>query len=365
MRPRGTFFGGLFPIHPQPLPDELLTSWLMRTAHANGMKLQHFLDVVLGRGAPTLTRDYDRSVPEQHLERFSEATGIPVVRLRECTLRKFSGTFVREINTKTVSPWILAAGVHHRKRFLHGLQYCPACLATDLEPYFRTAWRLAFYVECAQHHVQMLDACWRCDAPVVPHRTEQGQRRSTLSSSARTCHACGADLARGFQSALHAPDLEVQLAMSSLAAYGWFAFSVFRFRQTDASVDIYSDLHKLCHLVYSRRRKLCDLGHAVRELVGYAPGLSRLASFNIESARIADRLEAISLGLWLLTNWPNRLHTALQCARLSNRRLRNAYVDWSAELLRSLGNCHAVRTSSETPSTVGARGDIPSLQPLR
>lgn len=336
MKPPKALFGHMFPMHPQPLPDELLSSWLMRTAHANGMKLQHFLDVVLGRGEPTLNRDYDRSAPDGHIRLFADATGISLTRLRDCTLRSYRGTFVDDVITHTNSPWILAAGVYHRQRFLHGLQYCPGCLATDPEPYFRTVWRLAFYVECHEHHVQMLDACWHCDAPVIPYRIEQGRRRSIPTFSGRICHACGVDLAHGPQVGLSTRDLEVRLAIATLCTYAWFSTSTFRFRQSDATVDIYNDLRKLCHLVYSRRRKLNQLGPAVRALAGSSAAPWESDTFNLEHTRISGRIEALSLALWLLTDWPDRLHIALGCAGLSRLRMRNAYANWSLGMLHTL-----------------------------
>jgi hypothetical protein len=52
---------------------------------------------------------------------------------------------------------------------LHGLQYCPECLATGT-PYFRKTWRLGFVVSCEKHGVSLRDACPHCGFPIVPHR---------------------------------------------------------------------------------------------------------------------------------------------------------------------------------------------------
>ena len=45
------------------------------------------------------------------------------------------------------------------KRLGYGLQFCPHCLAEDIEPYFRLAWRLAFYTHCPKHYCMLLDLC--------------------------------------------------------------------------------------------------------------------------------------------------------------------------------------------------------------
>ena len=83
-------------------------------------------------------------------------------------------------------PFVLSAGVYHRKRTLHGLMYCPRCLR-QTDSYFRRIWRLAFLVQCPDCNQGLLDACPQCDAPIVPHRT---------ANRVYLCHACSADLRR-------------------------------------------------------------------------------------------------------------------------------------------------------------------------
>lgn len=175
-----------------------------------------------------------------------------------------------------------------------------------------------------------------CDAPAIPYRIEQGRRRSTPTLSGRICHTCGVDLAHGPQVGLSTRDLEVRLAIATLCTYAWFSTSTFRFRHSDATVDIYNDLPKLCHLVYSRRRKLNQLGPAVRALAGSSAAPRESDTFNLEHTRISGRIEALSLALWLLTDWPDRLHIALGCAVLSRLRMRNAYANWSLGMLHTL-----------------------------
>lgn len=337
MRSRTGIFGDLFPMHPQPLPDELLTSWLMRTAHANGMKLQRFLDVLVGRETPTLNRDYDRSVPYEHLIAYSEATGVTIERLYQCTLRHFNGTFITEVITKSNSPWILAAGIHHRKRFLHGLQYCQACLASDKVPYFRLRWRLAFYVECHIHHIQMKDACWSCDAPVIPYRIELGRRRSTLAINGRSCQNCGIDLAQGSQCSIPDVDYEVRCALRILVTCFNSQRAVLRRQIEEPTVEIFTDIHNLSHIVNSRRRLQKNLGHEVRRLMNFwFRPMGEYSKFSLDRARINERIEAMSLALWLVTRWPSRLQQALKCANLTPLCLRNTYRNWSREMQNAL-----------------------------
>ena len=80
---------------------------------------------------------------------------------------------------------MLAAGIFHRSRTRHGLQYYPDCLRTG-PPHYRRAWRLGFVVCCALHDRLLDDACPHCGAPVVPHRASIG--------GMGICHACKGDL---------------------------------------------------------------------------------------------------------------------------------------------------------------------------
>ncbi len=56
--------GSLLPVHLKPLPDELLSSWLVRIAHGHGMKLQTFCAVIFGREKSIWNRDIDKLAPE-------------------------------------------------------------------------------------------------------------------------------------------------------------------------------------------------------------------------------------------------------------------------------------------------------------
>ncbi len=329
----GGRLGDLFPVHPQPLPDELLTSWLLRTAHGNGMKLQRLLDVALGKSAATLNRDYDRSVPDAHLKRYAELTGIDARRLTECTLRGFSGTFVEEVKTTTNTPWILAIGVQHRKRKLYGQQYCPSCLGTDFVPYFRRSWRLAFYVECNVHHVAMCDACWACGAQVIPHRIDVGQPRMSLLQNMRYCHRCGDDLAHAPHYRLDIGDIEVAVRLRSLISVHWWQESIGNGYKSQTMADDFVDWRNLCHILRSRRVHLNRLGPAMGSLLHREaiPDKGR-AGFTVEHARVHERVVVLIEGLWLLCDWPQRLGRVLRFARLTKRRLLSSYTNWSPRM---------------------------------
>lgn len=79
--------------HPSPLPDELLSSWLVRISHGHEMKLQTFFRVSLGKGQEIWTRDIDRQAPEWLLHALSEHTGISIQDIRYVPCMQISDHF--------------------------------------------------------------------------------------------------------------------------------------------------------------------------------------------------------------------------------------------------------------------------------
>lgn len=158
-----------------PLPDELLSSWLVRLSERHGRKPYGFCALHFPK-LPVWNRDIDLHQPEGFLATVAARTGLPENIVGSLTLSNSptcrSGT----------CPWILSAGIYHRTRKRWGLQFCPECLATDPIPYFRRRWRLAFMTLCDIHRCALRDSCPHCDAPVVPHRTSDCRTR---------CFRCG------------------------------------------------------------------------------------------------------------------------------------------------------------------------------
>ena len=324
--------GNLFPVHPRVLLDELLTSWLTRTAHGNGMKLQAFFDATVGRGVPTMNRDYDRSVPEEHLRTYSNMTGVSIERLREATLRAYAGTFVDQVNTNTGSPWVLAQGVYHRKRTCHGLQYCPVCLMSDTVPYFRREWRLAFYVECERHHIQMFDACPQCDAPVVPFRVELGKRWATLSQGIFLCHACGFDLRRAPHRYIEFKDWQLAVTMRRLILLHWWSDAAAQADAPIATAEFFRDWSNLATLMRSARRYLNRLGPAAAVLSNSPIAPYPFGKIAFEALRVEQRIDLLRPATWALSNWPSNLLLMLATANVSRRRLAGVYATWSPRM---------------------------------
>jgi hypothetical protein len=116
------------------------------------------------------------------LSDLARLTGAHIHQIEATLLSKYVGVVVEEIDANAWRPWILPLGIYHRTRRRAGTQWCPECLSSDGDPYYRKRWRLAFTTACLDHHCILHDRCEDCQAPAAPHR-----------APTPVCHLCGTD----------------------------------------------------------------------------------------------------------------------------------------------------------------------------
>lgn len=162
----------LWPIHLKPKPDELLSSWIIRLAHAHGYKSQTMCVFLFGRQEPIWNRDIDRLASPEIGDKLMAATGATLQQFENTTFKGYEGWLYQSHQPNGMTRWIIPIGIYHRTRRRPGLAFCPKCLAEDAEPYFRRQWRLAFSTVCTKHRCHLLDACPSCQSPVILHRTD-------------------------------------------------------------------------------------------------------------------------------------------------------------------------------------------------
>lgn len=181
---------GISPVWARPVPiypDELLSSWLVRAALAQGCAPL----VMTGSVWPkwrAWTLDLDRAVTAERLAILARLSGIPTDIFGAATLQPASNQICGAPQSRIGTwPWILSLGARNTRR-RGGLQYCPECLATDHVPYNRIQWRFAWHTGCARHGRSLLDRCGHCSAPLEPHRLLATDGHIT------TCATCRQDL---------------------------------------------------------------------------------------------------------------------------------------------------------------------------
>lgn len=211
----------LWPIHPHPMPEELLSSWMIRLARGNGYKIHGFYTQFFGLDRQIWNRDIDRLAPRWLISGLAEKTGISESRIEQMTLRTLETYAFERLNDAGTTRWLMALGVFHRTRRAFGQQFCALCLSEDDEPYLRRSWRLAFTTICVQHGVVLQDRCNACGRPVVPHRADMSSHRSRLPHmSILRCSYC-----RSLISAptiqVSASDIELQKNINQIVAAGY------------------------------------------------------------------------------------------------------------------------------------------------
>ena len=297
--------GKLWPAHVHPLRDELLSSWLVRLAHANGCKVQTFCHLALPQ-QEIWNRDIDRSAPLWLLKAMSQHTGTAPRIVHQTTLRKFEGWLFKQYRASGTINWIIALKQYHRQHLGHSLQFCPRCLADDSEPYFRVSWRLGLYTFCPEHKIMMHDRCPSCSSPIAFHRQELGKPKQYQQTGIHVCFKCGFNLCLSSQ--VPVP------AINDNSFKNW-AQCLRQYANRYSPIHLEFDycymaaLRHLCALISNSKLSpklqdyLCD--RTQLEPIGFTQG--RIV---FEQRPIHERHQALLLAWWSLGDWPNRLYKA-------------------------------------------------------
>ncbi len=336
-------------MHPQPKPDELFSSWLVRLAFSNGFTLHTFYSKLLGYSGAIWNRDIDRHPSEELLSLlFSETMQAPDA-LRRMTLTKYEGVLYQELSENGVVPWVLPLGVFHRIHRHAGIQFCPLCLRAD--GYYRLPWRLALFVLCSEHRCCLEDSCRQCGSPVAFHRHGVGRDKLPHVSQLLLCQSCGFDLCRVEPRYPSWPDLSsLDLAWSlhgKIEGCPWAEL----LPRVSCPVPFFSGLRTLLGLLNGRFG--ARLRGAIAAEIGTREALP-YSGCHFEFLEVQRRLSLLLHACWLLQNWPEHLVYACRKAGLSRSRIAeqpDQLPFWlEAALLDHLDN----RTYSPTPCEIDA-----------
>ncbi|WP_319557974.1 TniQ family protein [Thiomicrorhabdus sp.] len=335
------FTGKLWPVHPHPYQDELLSSWLVRIAHANGEKVQSFCHHEFGQKHQIWNRDIDRLSPDWLLNKLSEKTATPIERVRQTTLKRYEGVLFDHTALSGVEKWITPLRIYHRTRKSHGLQFCPECLKEDAEPYFRTQWRVAFHTFCPKHNVMMHDRCPCCGEPVVFQRIElgKGNEETACDKPLSTCFNCGFDLADS------KPEEAVFWSNDISASWGQLLSGIQENKLTKYQSEQLIVLHQFVKLLSSgvtSEKLLCFIESNHNETLK-RPTL-HLRHF--EANDMKTRFQIAQCAWWLLSDWPQNLyHSWLKGSIRYNCLLKDLEKspDWYIESVENLRLNYKVR----------------------
>ncbi|CAN8139510.1 TniQ family protein [uncultured Thiomicrorhabdus sp.] len=308
------FTGKLWPVHPHPDQDELLSSWLVRIAHANGEKVQSFCNHEFGSKHQIWNRDIDRLAPEWLLTKLSEKTATPIERVRQTTLKRYEGVLFDHSSLSGIEKWINPLRIYHRTRKSHGLQFCPECLKEDKESYFRTHWRIAFYTFCPKHNVMMHDRCPCCGEPVVFQRIElgKGNEETAQDKPLSICFHCGFDLADS------KPERAIFWNNDISKRWRQLLSVIQENKLTKYQSEELVVLHQFVKLLSGvRSEKLLAFIESTLDLKLKRP---HTGSRNFEANDQDIRFQLFQCAWWLLTDWPDNMRLAWlnECVRYNH-----------------------------------------------
>lgn len=160
MRQRGWVEEYDFLVIPQPQQDELLSSWLTRTAFAHDYPLTTFISMFLKHDGSALSRtDIDFKEDPILFEKLANKSRFSIEQIVQMSLRSEEG-YLFESDHGLYPPKQIR--ILKDKRTHYGLMFCPKCLAEDTHPYWRKQWRYTFYNVCSKHGIFLTDRCGKC-----------------------------------------------------------------------------------------------------------------------------------------------------------------------------------------------------------
>lgn len=288
-----------------PQQDEILSSLLVRHAHAHGLNAYCFTNL-FWRARMLWGRDIDRSEDREWLADLADRTGITAQRLREMTFAGY-GDRMRfgKPRERADLPLILSAGVSRRTPRRHAFQFCQSCLSEDATPYYRRDWRLGFLLTCPVHGNALSDACPGCGGAVVPHLTFPGRLIQ--------CHICGCALVAGASTAASVPDSvgRLQRALQSVFRIGYTRSPVGPWRTDEAIQGVRALLAVTATPSMEER---------FRSALDLPPGPHhRGLDTQFEHARWVKRLELLEVVAGLLADWPTVFGRVMKDGDVSQR----------------------------------------------
>jgi hypothetical protein len=189
---RIAFVPEALPLAPRPIGGELLSSWLLRVALANGLTLAQLADAIESR-FPEVS--LQATFLDERLSPSARAALANFLRVPEADVKALelshrypllpSEWILRPVNWLQGSPDRLAQG---RARYA----FCPLCLQEMVHAtqtaWIRSEWACALHTHCVRHRLPLRERCAVCfiEDPVLP----------SLSGSLAppSCWNCGSSL---------------------------------------------------------------------------------------------------------------------------------------------------------------------------
>jgi hypothetical protein len=310
-----------WPMHPDPLDDESLLSWLHRSAIMNGQNMSEFA-LLTTNDADILKRDLDVFLPEYVIPQLIVRTGKTREQILKTTFApERNNLFADHDTTKQIS-WVMPIGIRiHGDTSGFGQQYCPQCLAE--EPiYFRKEWRLLFVTACTKHKIYLHDRCPHCHSRINLRKSYVKDVNNEIPSrhGLRLCSACGGDITA----------LKTNKADDDVMAFQAFNIDM----MSNGYGILGSQYIGYSHLYFQGLRLLtaavlqkmsCRLLHEVAckaiHIEPFREQLKKQRHVELATLPLETRIKAMKLVSWLISDWPHQFAYACSEAYITPTKL--------------------------------------------
>lgn len=290
------------------LPDEIVSSWLVRAALAQGCDPLVLTGEVWQKWR-IWTQDADRLHADDRLEPLVPLSGITKEMLGAASIYPIaSRIYGGNPPGKAVWPWMLATGAINTKRH-GGIQYCPSCLAEDAKPYFRIQWRFAWHTCCEKHGSVLRDRCHVCNATVEYHRLQ------AEDGNVAVCATCKADLRNSSTNPGDANAGSFQSVADDAFRHGYGCFhnQIITVQEWFELAGFFVSMLRRAHR--GSAGSMCDFLHRLG--VRLLDGLPTASGGGIEMLRHDDR-QKLLIPLWqIMISKEERFESALSTSGLS------------------------------------------------
>jgi hypothetical protein len=177
----------LIPIRPKPKSDEILSSWLIRCAIANGTDPEGWGGGIWNEYR-IWTRDFDRYLPKSKAAPLCKISEMSYDEISAMTLEPLIRRIAKSnsLNPNTAWPWVIPTGIRNRSK-INGLHFCPECLK-EPNVYLKKQWRLSWNTVCPIHKTVLHLRCSNCHTVFSPHLIDY------LDTDIGKCQNCGYNL---------------------------------------------------------------------------------------------------------------------------------------------------------------------------
>lgn len=296
--------GKVWPAHPKPLPDELLSSWIVRVAEANAIKLQTLSWMLFGNRLSPWNRDIDRNAPQWLIDALCEHTGSSYWEVFRMTLVTYGGRLYPHRQAVGQLRWILPIRSYGMRHRAFGQQFCPECLARDAVPYFRKQWRVACFTYCPEHHVDLWDACPGCGLPIVGFRGDFG-RELKNARPMHVCYSCGYDFREAPRKSVSFPNGELHQLFDGML----LSLNAPDSQAGQFDLGYYAVMHQFCRVMgmHQNRGRLQRFIEEQLDLPHLSLQQGRVC---IEQRSHGERHRLMLCALWLMADLGCRLESA-------------------------------------------------------